>query len=351
MLKRAAARWLAVPLAARTASYAGATLVVLIGVEIAVLAPLTPPQIAVLCLPLVVCTAITYLLTRIIAARRAALLTEAYRRFERGDLEEDLSFPADPEFQNSRELFLRLARELHSAHRELAKRDAERRRLFSDVVHELGTPVSSLLGLAEAFRMPALSASETQRDKLAGAMLHASERLTVFIEDLRDLAQLDDPQMKLHEEPLALHDLARQAIEGLNAIPNTTRVDVAAEPVEVKGDPARLEQIFVNLVGNARRYAAAPAPIRVTIARDEDRARIVVEDGGPGVEEADLPKLGERMRRLDAARARNRGGTGLGLSIVAAIAERHGGGVRFRRSELGGLAVEVDIPLQGAEPT
>ncbi len=319
-------------LAARAASYAAATMIGLASIQYFILRPNGPLGMAILILPCFVCTTMTYLITRQIARRRAAALTEVYLRFKRGDLDDDLPFPADPEFRGARELFMRLGRELHRATRELEQRDAERRRLFSDVVHELGTPVSSLLGLAEAFVRPHLVATVEQRDKLARAMLHESERVAVFIDDLRDLAQLDDPAMVLSREPVELDVIARHVVERLNAIPNVTTVEVITEPAHTFADPIRIEQVLVNLITNARRYAQPPAPILVRVEAADGRARLAVEDGGPGVAEADLPKLGERLRRLDQSRSRNSGGTGLGLSIVTAITRKHDGSVRYRRS-------------------
>src|SRR5262249_2559 len=133
----------------------------------------------------------------------------------------------------------------------------------------------------------------------------------------------------------------------LNAIPNATTVALAAVPARVNGDAARLEQIIVNFVTNARRYAEPPAAIHINVSASNGRVVLGVEDGGPGVADADLPKLGERLRRLDKSRSRNTGGTGLGLSIVAAIADKHADAVRYGRSKLGGLSVEVDLPEAG----
>ena len=75
-----------------------------------------------------------------------------------------------------------------------------------------------------------------------------------------------------------------------------------------------------------------------------EEAVLEVCDSGPGVPEAELSKLGQRLRRLDSSRTRSTGGTGLGLSIVTAIAGKHGGSVRYGRSSLGGLRVAVDLP-------
>lgn len=332
------------PISTRAATYAGVTMVGLAATQLAVLHPRTGLGVAVLVVPVFVCVTLTFLIARRIVRVRADSLTDIYSRFQQGQIDEEWRHVSDPEFREARAVFLRMARELSSATRALTERDAERRRLFSDVVHEIGTPVSSLLGLADALERPALTGTEEQRARVARAIAHESERLARFVEDLRELAQLDDPAMTVHAEPFDLAVLARDVVDGLNAKPGATPVTLEASAARVNADLSRIEQIFVNLVTNARRYAPLGAPIRVHVSTAGDRARIEVEDGGPGVAEADLGKLGERMRRLDASRTRKTGGTGLGLSIVRAIADKHGGTVRFSRSELGGLAVEVALP-------
>ncbi len=328
--------------------YATGTLVLVTIVQWIVLRPSTPGTYAALFTPLVVCATMTYVLSRVGIRWRTANMMEVFARFQAGALDEGdaVLVDTDPEFREARMLFLKLARELKAASDALAERDAERRRLFSDVVHEIGTPVSTLLGLAEALERPELTNTPEQRARIARALTHESERLARFVEDLRDVAQLDDPAMALHREQVDLGRLVREVIDRLNTIPNATPVQVEIAPAHVLADPSRLEQIVVNLVTNARRYATPPAPIHVALEANDGRARLVVEDGGPGVADADLPRLGERMRRLDKSRTRKTGGTGLGLSIVSAIAERHGGAVRYRRSQLGGLAVEVDLAME-----
>jgi two-component system sensor histidine kinase BaeS len=340
MLTFSPKRW---PLAARAGLYALTTMIFIGAAQWWVLGPKSALEVAVIVAPALVCSTITFVIARQIVITRAKGLLEVYRRFRLGQLEEAIPLKADPEFRESREVFIKLARELHLATRELELRDAERRRLFSDVVHELGTPVSSLLGLAEALERPEIVDRPHMRQRIVRAALGESDRLARFVEDLRDLAQLDDPAMTLHREPVDLALVARDTIERLNAIPDTTTVELRARSAPVSVDPSRIEQIFVNLVKNARRYALPPARIVVTVAPIGEGASIVVEDGGPGVDEADLPKLGERMRRLDRSRARKTGGTGLGLSIVGAVAEKHGGKVRYGRSPLGGLSVTIEL--------
>lgn len=330
------------PLAVRATLYAAFTLSLLTILQLGVLHPDTPRATAVVLAPLVVCTLCTYVVTRAIVETRARALTDVFERFERGDVAA-VPLSEDPEFRSASELFARLARELRYAEAQLRQRDAERRRLFADVVHELGTPVSSLLGLAEALERPDLSASEEARARIGKAIGTESDRLARFVEDLRDVAQLDDPALTLTDEHLDVAEIARDVIARFETLPGAPRVDTALAPTPILGDARRVEQVITNLLENARRHAPG-AVVRVETRRVEGgAARLTVEDSGDGVPEEALALLGQRLRRLDASRTRRTGGSGLGLSIVRAIAARHDGRVTFRRSSLGGLAADVDL--------
>lgn len=331
-------------IASQATLYATITLIACTIVQMIVLRPSTPQTTLAVLTPLVVCSTLTYLISRGVVLNRAQYLIDIYSQFQKGHVEEPaMNDVGDADFHEARKMFVKLARDLLAAQRDLQQRDAERRRLFADVVHELGTPVSSLLGLSEAFERPAIIDSPQARIRVVNAIVHETDRLARFIEDLRDIAQLDDPAMKLHKEPIDLADLAHEAIDRLNAIPDATTVELVASAAPMSADPERIEQIVINLVKNARRYALSPARILVTVSAKGSRAVLRVEDGGSGVPDEDLAKLGQRMRRLDKSRTRKTGGTGLGLSIVAAIAEKHGGTVEYGRSSLGGLSVTVDL--------
>ena len=330
------------PLAVRGTLYAGATLAAVTALQIWLLAPSDARAWLAVLTPFLVCTPCTYLVARRIVETRARDLTDVFERFERGDVEV-VPLSDDPEFRSASVLFARLARELHEAKAQLEHRDVERRRLFSDVVHELGTPVSSLLGLAEALERPAIADVPDARERIVRAIGTESDRLARFVEDLREIAQLDDPAMALSPHRIDVAGVAAEIAETLNAVPDATPIETRCTPTPALADATRIGQVCTNLLSNARRHAPN-ARIRLDVALRAGRACICVDDAGPGVAERDLPMLGQRLHRLDPSRTRRTGGSGLGLSIVRAIAARHGGAVSFARSELGGLCVRVEIP-------
>jgi two-component system sensor histidine kinase MprB len=139
--------------------------------------------------------------------------------------------------------------------------------------------------------------------------------------------------------------------------PNAT-FNIALEPVTVTGRPDSLERMVANLLDNAAKWSPAWAPVRVGLrtvtqpARDEPGvsyswAELTVADSGPGIDEADLPRIFERFYRASSARAMP--GSGLGLAIVAQALELHSGTVTAGRSDTGGALFTVRLP--GSPPT
>jgi two-component system, OmpR family, sensor histidine kinase BaeS len=115
----------------------------------------------------------------------------------------------------------------------------------------------------------------------------------------------------------------------------------------VLGDGERLAQLFANLLQNSSRYTDAPGTIAVRVRRDADKVRIDWEDSAPGVPQEELPKLTERLYRVEGSRTRSDGGSGLGLAIAAALVQAHGGTMDARASGLGGLCMHLEFPAGG----
>ncbi|YAL83574.1 sensor histidine kinase [Dermacoccaceae bacterium W4C1] len=225
------------------------------------------------------------------------------------------------------------------------------RQFVADASHELRTPLASIRGYAE------LSRRET--DPVPEGIVHAlgrieseSSRMTTLVEDLLLLARLDSGR-PLGRAPVDLTMLALETASDARAAgpEHVWELDLPEEPAEVIGDEARLRQVLINLLSNARKHT--PAGTRITSAvrsTPDGGADLVVSDDGPGIPEDLQARVFERFTRGDAARNRNEGSTGLGLSIVHAVVSSHGGTVRVA-SRPGRTVFTVHLPPQPPQPT
>lgn len=300
-------------------------------------------RIGAIAVPLAVPTLCTYVLARIIVPGFTRPLIAAYRRVAGGDLRTRMPPPPAAEFVTVREAFTAMSDALDAHVHQLREADAERRRLFADLAHELATPTTTLLGVAEALQR----GPGEQAGALLGHLVHETARLERLIADIRDLAQLDEPHLRLERSPCDVAELARSVVGRAQLAAGEHTVTCEAAAVTLDVDPARIEQAVANLVRNAVVHAGAGRTARIAVAAGPHLggARITVDDDGPGVPDDELDRLGRRLWRADASRSRERGGgSGLGLSIVLAIIANHGGAVRFARSALGGLRVELTLP-------
>jgi signal transduction histidine kinase len=172
------------------------------------------------------------------------------------------------------------------------------------------------------------------------------EHLTGLVDDLLLLARSDSGVVDLRREPLDLAEVAGEALQRLRGLAEARGVQLRldAAPVGVTGDPDRLRQLAAILIDNAIRHSPRDGTVLVTIGED-GRARLSVDDDGPGIRNEDLPHLFDRFWRAADAPS---GGTGLGLSIAAWIAHRHGGSIVASNRASGGAHFELTMPRNSA---
>lgn len=293
--------------------------------------------------PLFACAIGTGWVLGVLSRRRMRPLVVAMRAVAQGSLDEPLPPPPDRDFTEVREAFETMRTSLADALDRLAQADAQRRRLFSDLAHELATPTSAVIGLADTLGSPALCKTEEDRVALIASLEGEALRMARLVSDLRDLAELDDPDVPSFEEPVDLGSRIAETAARF-AVLDGALLEVSCEEARISADPSRIEQILANLITNARRHTPPTGRILVQVVASPGAGTLIVEDSGPGVPEELVGRLGERLFRLDPSRDRRTGGSGLGLSIVRQIARRHRATVTFDRGELGGLRATVVFP-------
>jgi len=296
-------------------------------------------------LPVVVCSVCTWAYVHYFVRVRFDVVLSAFERIAGGELDLELPPPPDADVARIRDAMLRMSAALRDLTQRLRDADAARRRLFADLSHELATPTTTIIALVDALASPEVAKGETERAEIVSALFGETTRLARLVDDMRELGQLDDPDFRLERTETDLGEVVSGVVQRLRlAKLEGTGIEVEVVPAMANVDRSRIEQVVVNLLTNAARYASKTARVRIHVETSDEHARIVVEDSGEGVPDEMLSRLGERLLRVDPSRSRRTGGSGLGLSIVRAIVERHGGSVRFDRSPLGGLSVNVELP-------
>ena len=226
------------------------------------------------------------------------------------------------------------------------------RRFIGDAGHELRTPLVSVRGYAELYRMGAL-----QDEEHIGQAMERIEkeaiRMTSLVEDLLALARLDE-RRPLVLSSLALNQLAADTAMDTMAQDQDREVRVVEDPSGpvVTGDEHKVRQVMTNLIGNALRYSPEGSPLEIRVASDAERgvASFDIVDHGEGIPEQFRSKIFDRFWRADNSRNRETGGSGLGLSIVQSIVAAHGGTVEALETPGGGATFRVELPLI-SEPT
>ncbi|MGW0389496.1 sensor histidine kinase [Streptomyces sp. NPDC003042] len=222
------------------------------------------------------------------------------------------------------------------------------RQFVADASHELRTPLASIRGYAELTRRGREEPGPDTRHAL-GRIESEATRMTGLVEDLLLLARLDAGRpLCAGDTDTDLAPLVVDAVSDARAAGpgHHWRLCLPDEPAPVRADPARIQQVLVNLLANARTHTPPGTTVTVDVSRETSAVRLRIEDDGPGIPPDLLPHVFERFARGDASRSRAAGSTGLGLAIVQAVVSAHGGQVAVR-SEPGRTAFEVLLPSGG----
>jgi signal transduction histidine kinase len=218
------------------------------------------------------------------------------------------------------------------------------KRFVSDASHELRAPLTAIQGNLELLeRHPDAPAAD--REEAVGEASREARRLSQLVADLLALARADAGSA-LRRQKVELDRIVLETLTTARHLSGGRDVELAAlEPALVKGDPDRLEELFLILLDNAIKYTPAGEQVIVNLCLHDGTAEVTVRDTGVGIAPDDLPKVFERFYRADPARTRDPGGTGLGLPIARWIAEAHGGEIELRSKPGQGTTVTVRLPL------
>ncbi|MFF0163021.1 sensor histidine kinase [Streptomyces sp. NPDC005263] len=240
----------------------------------------------------------------------------------------------------------RMLNHVHGALHSRQQSEMRVRQFVADASHELRTPLASIRGYAELTRRGREEVGPDTRHAL-GRIESEAGRMTLLVEDLLLLARLDAGRPLQFEQtdlvPLVVDTISDSRAAGMD---HNWRLDLPDEPALVSADAARIQQVLVNLLGNARKHTPPGTTVTARVQRRGTWMCVDVEDNGQGIPSDLLPHVFERFARGDSARSRATGSTGLGLAIVQAVATAHGGAVTVD-SVPGRTVFTMHLPAQG----
>ena len=245
----------------------------------------------------------------------------------------------------SRDEIGELASSFNKMNDDLSRSFNLRKQMTADIAHELRTPLSLIIGHAEAVHDGVLPPSKENFEIIR----EEAERLEKLVNDLRTLSLADAGELSVEFQPVEINKLLGD-IQSHYMVPfNQKRVALDLEPAPVtltaNLDPSRFSQVLTNILDNALRYTPEEGRVAIVIKQNGDLVEISIQDSGEGVTPEDAAHLFDRFYRADASRTRDEGGSGLGLAIAKSIVEMHKGRI-WAESETGnGLKVVIQLPI------
>ncbi|WP_163537170.1 ATP-binding protein [Gracilibacillus sp. YIM 98692] len=281
----------------------------------------------------------TFFISKKLGAPMIEMEKAAKQIAERKDFSSRVHYQANDEIGS-------LAKAINHLSTTLERYQTNRNEFFSNITHELKTPLTYVKGYANAIRHE-MYQSEDEKNEFLEIIENETDHISNLMDDLMDLSKIEEGKIDLNCEQVDANQLAedmarraqiRASEKGLNVdmIPSSTNAYLYA-------DKSRLEQILTNLVENAIRYTEK-GEITLQVKDKKGGVELIVKDTGIGIKKEDIPYLFERFYRVDKSRSRANGGTGLGLSIVKHLVELHDGTISVDSEWNKGTTVSLYFP-------
>jgi signal transduction histidine kinase/DNA-binding response OmpR family regulator len=240
--------------------------------------------------------------------------------------------------------------ELERAYEQLAEHDRLKSRFFSNISHEVRTPLTLILTPLERILASPLPAPT--RDKIRSVRDNA-HRLLRLVNQLLDFSRIESGRMTVALESIDLRALVAPIVQAFEPFAATKGLELSLEAPEdlptAAVDPAKLDKVVSNLLSNACKFAESGGKVTLRLARGDDALLLSVIDTGIGVAQEDLPRIFERFHQVDGGAARRYEGSGIGLALSKELVELCGGRIEVE-SELGrGTTFRVTLPLGDAD--
>jgi signal transduction histidine kinase len=240
-----------------------------------------------------------------------------------------------------------MAAQLELAERQQRELERLRRDLVAWIGHDLRTPLASVRVIVEALADRVVEDPETVARYLQTAQ-HQIGSLSLLLDDLFEMAQIDAGGLVLERQPNSICDLISDTLEAFTALAERQGVTLEgaapreADPVVM--DVGKIGRVLNNLLQNALRHTPQGGTVHIGAAAEGEGVRVEVSDSGAGIPAADLPHVFESFYRGEKSRSRDTGGAGLGLAIASGIVEAHGGQIGIESAVDQGTRVWFTLP-------
>jgi two-component system, OmpR family, sensor kinase len=237
---------------------------------------------------------------------------------------------------------------IHTQMEKIAQSDALRRDLIAGVSHDLRTPLASLRGYLETLHIKEDTLTPQQRRQYLQIVSSQSERLHRLVEELFELAKLQDLELRINLEPFSLSELVQDIVQKFSLIARDKGLELRAKFMPnaplMLGDISLIERLLDNLLENAIRHTSV-GHIELSITANEEFIALEVSDTGSGIAPEVLPHIFERFY-VDKTRGPSSGGSGLGLAIAKRIVELHGGHIMVHSELAVGTRFKINWPAR-----
>lgn len=227
---------------------------------------------------------------------------------------------------------------------ELKQLEQMRQDFVSNVSHEIQTPLTSIRGFSKALRGSEIE--EPERERYLEIIERESERLSRLSDNLLKLASLESEHHPFHPSTFDLDEQLRRIVVFYEPLwaEKQLDMDLSLPRVKISADADQLNQVWMNLIGNAVKFTPVGGQIFVKLVPLRDRVQIWVQDNGIGIAEEDQGRIFERFYKVDQARQRDTG-SGLGLAIVRKIIDLHQGTIEVQSEQGKGTQFLVTLPI------
>lgn len=289
------------------------------------------------------------LLLFFLLTRRLTELSQAVKRFERGDYGYRIPVRGRDEVTDLGRAFNEMARSIQDGIGKLQQAERQRSDLIANVSHDLRSPLTSIRGHLETMLLKDETLTPERRREFLEITLKNVSSFQKLVEELFDLAKLESRQVHPRLEPFSLAELAQDVALKRSEAARRKNIEIAYAPEEnlppVPGDVALLERVITNVLDNALAHTPTGGTISIRIGDRGGAQALTVRDTGPGIDAKDLPHIFERFYRADKSRNRDTPGTGLGLAIAREIVELHRGEIAAESPAEGGALFTIILPV------